>query len=120
MLLTLEQERAKHAWNIANGCNKEFKSLSKGAPALIMSNGLMPALAFWHSKIKKEGNCSHEKLESAVLDWLKKRDLIDNKEFKAAMKDLQNSESDEFMKATNETLEYLKWLRNFASAIGEE
>lgn len=113
--MTLEQKRAKHAWNVATGCTTEFKNLAKGAPALVMSNGLMPSLAFWQSK----GN-NHKRLVSAILAWLYERKLVAGNEFMTAMNSLQIAESAKFMQATSETLEYLKWLRNFASAINQE
>lgn len=113
--MTLEQKRAKHAWNVATGCTSEFKNLAKGAPALVMSNGLMPSLAFWQSK----GN-NHKKLVNALLAWLCERKLVTGNDFSTAMNSLQDAESAKFMQATSETLEYLKWLRNFASAINQE
>lgn len=116
MAITLEQKRAKHAWNAATGCDKEFRNLAKGAPAMVMSNGLMPALAFWQSKSKNH----HKKLVNALIDWLHERQLVTEKEFGKAMNSLQIASSPDFMRATSETLEYLKWLRNFASAITPE
>lgn len=113
--MTLEQIRAQHAWNAANGRTREFKNLAKGAPAMVMSNGLMPSLAFWQSK----GN-EHRILVGAVLGWLHQRNLVNNADFGQAMESLQQSDSTTFMQATGETLEYLKWLRNFASAINQE
>lgn len=113
--MTLEQIRAQHAWNMANGCTREFKNLAKGAPALVMSNGLMPSLAFWQSK-----GHEHQRLVSAVVGWLHQRSLVNNADFRQAMESLQRSDSTKFMQATGETLEYLKWLRNFASAINQE
>ncbi|MDN5279571.1 MAG: CRISPR-associated protein Cmr5 [Clostridiales bacterium] len=116
MAITLEQKRAKHAWNAATGCDGDFKNLAKGAPAIVMSNGLMPSLAFWHSKGKKH----HKKLLDAILGWLHERKFVTEKDFVIAMKSLQEAKSENFMKVTSETLEYLKWLRNFASALNSE
>lgn len=116
MAITLEQKRAKHAWNAATGCDKDFRNLAKGAPAIVMSNGLMPSLAFWQSK----GKNHHKKLLNAILDWLHERKLVAAKDFVSAMNSLQDASSVQFMQATSETLEYLKWLRNFASAVNPE
>lgn len=113
--MTLEQERAKHAWSAADKCSEKFMTLAKGAPALVMSNGLMPSLAFWQSKAKE--NNDHAKLVNSITTWLKERKLVKEASFSAAMNSLQDSNSTVFMQATNETLEYLKWLRNFAAAI---
>ena len=113
--MTLEQMRAKHAWSAADKCSEKFVNLAKGAPALVMSNGLMPSLAFWKSKAKD--NNEHDKLVNSIITWLKERQLVKDSDFSKAMNSLHDSSSTEFMKATNETLEYLKWLRNFAAAI---
>lgn len=113
-MISTEQERAKNAWKVANdkeNRNKEFKNLAKGAPALIMSNGLMPSLAFWQSKK------AYQPLVNALLGWLKERKLVKNIDFYDAMQDLQSSDSDNYMRVTEETLEYLKWLRNFVGAV---
>ena len=52
MSTTLDQQRAAYAWISVQGCNSDYVNLSKGAGALIMSNGLMATLAFYESKGK--------------------------------------------------------------------
>lgn len=114
-MITLEQQRAKYAWEKAkNNNNKKYKSLAKGAPALIMSNGLMPSLAFWQSKPETQP------MVTTILGWLKERKFVSSDGFIKAMGDLQNSDMVKFRDATEETLELLKWLRNFASAVCQE
>lgn len=110
-----EQKRAEHAWNVANeNNNKKFMVLAKGAPALIMSNGLMPSLAFWQSK------ADYQALVEALLGWLKEKKLLKSANFKDSIEAIQGSKSDEYMRITEETLEYLKWLRNFVGAVVKE
>lgn len=111
-MATLEQERAKYAWEKAlNNKNDKYKSLAKGAPALIMSNGLMPSLAFWQSKKDTQP------MVETILGWLSKRKIVSSPDFLIAMKNLQEADTAKFRNATEETLEFLKWLRNFASAV---
>ncbi|HQG29413.1 MAG TPA: type III-B CRISPR module-associated protein Cmr5, partial [Candidatus Ozemobacteraceae bacterium] len=69
--MSLEQQRAKFAWEKAKASPNDFTSLAKGAPALIMGNGLMAALAFWNSRKTEQGN----HLVTALLGWLKERRL---------------------------------------------
>lgn len=121
-MATLEQLRAKYAWEKAKDNSlkedkgKAFKSLAKGAPALIMSNGLMPSIAFWWSKNEnKQPEC--KQLVRIILGWLNERNIIKSSDFTEAMEDLQVKKQEKFREATEETLEFLKWLRNFASAI---
>ena len=111
-MVTLEQQRAKYAWDKAlKNKNDKYKNLAKGAPALIMSNGLMPSLAFWQSKKETQP------MVDTILGWLSERKIVSSADFQKAMEDLQKADSPKFRNATEETLEFLKWLRNFASAV---
>jgi CRISPR type III-B/RAMP module-associated protein Cmr5 len=85
-----------------------------------MSNGLMASLAFWQSKQKQDKN--NESLVKAILGWLTQRNVVKSIAFETAMQELYSSNSANYMKATNETLDFLKWLRHFAAALnlGEE
>ncbi len=126
---TLDQQRAAFAWSAVSDAKKsvsefkDFKNLAKGAPALIMGNGLMPALAFYESR----GKSPAKALNEAISEWLAQRFAME-----AAMKPLPNcfpelmdrllgAPSTFYMAATDETLAMLKWLRQFADATsGEE
>ncbi|NLM18367.1 MAG: type III-B CRISPR module-associated protein Cmr5 [Candidatus Riflebacteria bacterium] len=111
-MATLEQQRAAHAWEKVQGKSKEFKNLAKGAPALVMNNGLMPSLAFWQDKGGNSGE-----LVRVILDWLSQRKLVASSDFSSAMVSLQKADPVKFRAVTSETLEYLKWLRNLAGAV---
>jgi len=119
MSTSLEQQRAKFAWDIvqtvsSNFKDGEFKTAAKGAPALIMTNGLMASLAFWQSRSEKN---AARALVFALMRWLKERKIVPDSDFSSAMVALQKSHSTHFMQATNESLEFLKWLRHFAAAV---
>lgn len=117
MAHTLDQERARYAWGCAtkNAMVDGYRELAKGAPALIMGNGLMPALAFYQSRTG--GNKKPAELMLAdVLGWLAKRQMVPNS-FPAAMNAFFSSSSQDYMRATDETLAMLKWLRQFADAV---
>ena len=110
--MTLEQKRAQYAWTKANDNNNDkFKKLAKNAPVLIMSNGLMPSLAFWWCKNE------NKPIVNVILGWLYQQRIVKHEDFYHAMEDLQSMDSVTFRNATEEALEFLKWLRNFASAI---
>ena len=112
-MATLEQERAEYAWKHVQGCDDKYTNLAKGAPALIMGNGLMQSLAFYASK----GQNHHKRLNEHILGWLKKRGLISSDKFPIAMDKLYRSEPADYRRATQETLEFLKWVRQFAPAV---
>lgn len=107
---SIEQERAAYAWEcVAGGVNKEYVNLAKRAPALIMQNGLMQALAFYKAK-------GHDRLTMNITGWLQRRKLIEQTQFDSVMKELSGTTADQYMRATEETLEILRWIRQFASA----
>lgn len=121
---TLDQQRAAFAWPAVNDAKKavrefkDFKNLAKGAPALIMGNGLMPALAFYESRPKDPAKA----LNQAISAWLVQRFAADAamkplpKRYTELMDRLLGAPSTFYMAATDETLAMLKWLRQFADA----
>lgn len=115
---SLEQERAIFAWEKIAGVRKEFKeeykNLAKGAPALLMSNGLMQTLAFYNSRDKKAA----EALAGHIQEWISKKIAgIAGTDFAKVMKGLQTCQTAEYMRATDEALEILRWIRQFADAL---
>lgn len=119
MAQTLDQQRAQYAWARAekNAMKNGYRELAKGAPALIMGNGLMSALAFYNSRTGANKDPA-ELILADVLGWLAKRQMVPNG-FSAAMKAFFDSGSQDYMHATEETLAMLKWLRQFADAVGD-
>ena len=117
---TLEQERAAFAWKKVNSVGsdrKEYKNLSKGAPALLMTNGLMQTLAFYNSRGREPAKL----LAGHIQEWLKLKiaDITDAG-FEKVMADLQKCEPAVYMRATDEALEILRWIRQFADALIKE
>ena len=125
MAQTLDQKRAKFAWDAASKANRslknfsDYKNLAKGAPALIMGNGLMPALAFYKSRGKEHATL----LMQDILNWLSRvnaqyADGAPPLAFEAAMQAMQGADSITYMRLTDESLALLKWLRQFADSVG--
>lgn len=124
MTQTLDQKRAKFAWDAARDANvrlknfSDYKNLAKGAPALIMGNGLMPAVAFYQSRGKDHA----QQLMQDILKWLSRviagyAENAPNLSFDAAMQAMQSADSIVYMRLTDETLAMLKWLRQFADSV---
>jgi CRISPR-associated protein Cmr5 len=127
---TLEQRRAKHAWDAirgvltryphpeVNGRTKEVKDFAgqaKKLPVRIMAAGLGQALAFLNAKGYTP------LLLKALEDWiLNKSETFDPDKPPAEKPLLQKIvtewTSDDLRRATNETLAYLLWLNRFAEA----
>lgn len=126
MKQTLDQQRAALAWSYANAgmkapFSKEYKSLAKGAPALIMNSGLMPTLAFYNGK----GGAAHQLLDDLIRGLSKRlagQELAigqGGQLFPRFMEMLQQSESRDYLRYTDEALEQLKWIRQFVDAVQE-
>lgn len=123
MAQTLDQQRGALAWGYASAGiaahGKTYKVLAKGAPALIMNSGLMPTLAFYNSKDK----AAMQLLDDLIRGLSKRLNGQDVKPgqgqqlFPAYMQALQRAESRDYLRATDEALELLKWIRQFVDAV---
>jgi CRISPR-associated protein Cmr5 len=110
---SLEQERAKCAWECVQSVNenqKEYRSLARGAPADIQANGLGQTLAFWKAKKGKE----HQALESAVSSWVAKQLQIEGQDLLGWI--TKDATNDDYRRATAEAIAFLTWLKRFAEA----
>lgn len=115
---TLDQERAEYAWKCAvrKRRDKEYENVSKAGPALIMSNGLMQTLAFYHQR-KSDASL---RLADDIREWLGKRcPGVPGEDFSAFMGSLHQCSSSQYMHATEEALEILRWIRHFATALSQ-
>jgi len=114
----LEQKRAAYAWSCVQNCNSDYVNLAKSAPALVMGNGLMQTLAFFQSK----GKDHHNSLNRHIFSRLKNRfpDMCKGEDFKTVTRFLYDSGSIKYRRATEETLELLRWIRQFAAAVESE
>jgi CRISPR-associated protein Cmr5 len=117
MTQTLDQKRAALAWQYANAGmaqhDKEYKGLAKGAPALIMNSGLMATLAFYNGK----GPAAQHLLDDLICGLSHRLAGQGRLLFPKFMEVLQKSESNEYLRYTDEALELLKWIRHFVDAV---
>jgi len=111
---SLDQKRAKFAWDMVGAApSTDFVNLAKGFPAMVMSNGLMQSLAFLQSK----GKSHHKALVNAVCGWVGPRVFgAETNTFPALMEKLHRGNGDQYQRATDEALEFLRWVRQFAAA----
>lgn len=120
--LTLEQQRAQHAWDCCANYRKEHVRAAKGLPALIMNSGLMQVLAFCHEKGKKESTRFNEDIATDLRQWLQSRfqQKIKSSEFETFMQALMHAESALYQEITTEAFAWLRWLRQMAPARVKE
>lgn len=132
--LTLDQRRARHAWNaveqivkahsrMENGKRafdataKEFGRQAKRLPMRILSSGLGQALAFLYGK-KYAPDLLHD-LGDWVLDKRRNHDSTKPRPSDdALLREIIESRSETLRCHTDETLLYLQWLNRFAEAEG--
>lgn len=117
--MTLEQRRSEAAWRFAQegvALSEQYKDLAKAAPALIMNNGLMQTLAFYADKDKPH----HRALASHLRRWIMVRAGGADKDpgFQNFMEIMLKADSSSYRQATEEALLLLRWIRQFAAALG--
>jgi CRISPR-associated protein Cmr5 len=124
MAQTLDQKRAALAWGYATASRNlqgemadKYRNLAKGAPALIMNSGLMPTLAFYKSKGPAEQQLLND-LMTGLIQRLAPQPVP--RDFMAFMAMLQQGESRNYLRYTDEALELLKWIRQFVDAVKSE
>jgi CRISPR-associated protein Cmr5 len=121
---TLEQRRARHAWEaVARLKNakpedaKDCKGEAKKLPVRIMTSGLGQALAFLKAKSggKKTGL---DTLLDRLSDWVVRGRRLPGVQGsdQDLMKNIISGDAVFLRRATDETLAYLQWFNRFAEA----
>lgn len=112
-VLTLEQQRAKNAWDCCASYTKGQVNAAKGLPALILNSGLMQVLAFCQDKAE-----DYEPVSRDLRAWLARRfpRLGQAAPFEKFMTALMQSDPREYQQITAEALAWLKWLRLMSAA----
>jgi CRISPR-associated protein Cmr5 len=129
---SLEQDRAKVAWERVASVRedkrsyaKEYGSLARSAAADIQANGLGQTLAFWRAKGFKDGqpgDNEHSRLFQDVSEWVMEQLRRPSGVAKAAADRnlldwiMKSAETDQYRRATTEAVAFLVWLKRFAEA----
>jgi len=116
MRKTIEQERANFCIEKVKKVTsdrKKYKSNARSLPSFIISNGLIPTLAFYKKKERKP-------VYDTINEWLKKRCLVEKDE-KDALEYLVKADFQTLRLATMEVLAIANWLKRIVEVeIGEE
>lgn len=135
---TLQQQRAHHALTQIRQLDQrliqsdqqkftnergEFRSHVRNLPAMIHSNGLGQAIAFYYSKQDKK---SYLALCNILADWLLGESNIyalpatlTTKDGEALLKTITENDMYAYLNAQAEALAYLEWVKKFAEALIE-
>lgn len=128
MAQTVEQQRARHAWECArqakqalNGRSdgvtfKDYVNAAKGMPALIMNSGLMQVAAYFHGK---QDDSRYKLLGEHLRAWLHTRCKTPT-DFSKFMDVLFNAEPPQYRRINAEAMAWLRWLRQMAAALQKE
>jgi CRISPR-associated protein Cmr5 len=106
---TLEQERAKFCLeevksiksNQDKSSQDKFKTAARNLPSFIVSNGLIPTLAFYKSKAEKK------EVYEIINKWLKRKEIIKSD----ALSELVDKDFKTLRLATMEALALANWLK---------
>ena len=112
-----ERDRAEKAWGIVSGVKKEswfdqYRNLVKGSASLVMSNGLISALAYYTTRSGATKDAAKQLAEDIA-----KFALLDTHTPADALEKLVKLDSRHYMLATSEVLANLRWLRQFVDAV---
>ncbi len=124
---TLDQRRAKHAWEAVQQATKlkekkDYGGHAKKLPTRIRAAGLGQALAFLLSKAGDPRAKNHKahlgQLHKDLTEWIiKERGLKANRP-DSLLESIIEGDSDFLRLATDEAMNYLQWLNRFAEADG--
>lgn len=116
---TLQQQRAASAWAQVDWVEmhendkfkKEYGSLIRGLPAMILSDGLAQTLAFLLAKGKEDRTKPHSAAYQHLSVWVCQRLKTDD-----LLQWILQKPSADYRRAASEVLAYLHWLKRFVEA----
>jgi CRISPR type III-B/RAMP module-associated protein Cmr5 len=126
---SIEQNRAKWAWEYAKeskpeegkpetALQKKYKSHVREFPMLVLTCGLVNAVAFAHEK--SEGDKGWELISKHLEKWLKTDSgqtvfSLGNQKLLLALLDISPNDAQKMRYLTNETISLFTWLKRFVS-----
>ncbi|MDH4100765.1 MAG: type III-B CRISPR module-associated protein Cmr5 [Nitrospirota bacterium] len=116
MSMTLEQERAKYAFDAIaafTGDKGKYATHIKKLPAMILNNGLGQALAYLLADDKGEYSAPSWSLYSQLRVWMTRKCICSGNDL---MDSLMKGDSTQYMHAQHESLKLLAWMTKFADA----
>ncbi len=114
---SIEQKRAKYAFDCAKDKSEEYKSAVDKVPTYIKINGLLNTLVFLYSK-KSSGK--NEEVLNQIINWLEKKEITNDVSerqqiaFLEGLMDSNVTNTSTMIRHTSEVLALFNWLRRFA------
>jgi CRISPR-associated protein Cmr5 len=123
---TKEQQRSAFALQRindfgANGVPKDDANFIVGTPTMILTNGVAQTMAFLLSKQKGDAVVKEVKVFKILESWLAKEiPALTGKEGKQFLMQFAKLEQEDYLRAQQEALALLQWLKRYARAFQNE
>lgn len=121
---SLEQERAKRAWDCVKKAKeqqdrvaKDYGNLARDLPARLQTNGLGQTLAFLRAKGYENGqpkSAGHVQLLQDISAWVMEQLEADDQSLLQWV--VHTASSEEYRRATAEAMALAEWLKRFAES----
>ena len=130
--ITLDQRRAKHAWDAIKSIlekgekvSQEYKREVKRLPVRIQTAGLGQALSFLYAKSNCRGGDAKSLLLKDLAQWLLVKCKLGSQldrtcDRSSILRAIIDNDAEFLRRTTGEALMYLQWLGRFAEAEIEE
>jgi CRISPR-associated protein Cmr5 len=118
MSSTLAQRRSLFALDKVRDASKidKFDKLTLGLPAMILQNGFGQTLAFLLAKAKGNENDHHTEAFDIITSWLETRHILKKRDRAEVMKEISQMPQSEYLRAQEEALAILEWVKRYANA----
>jgi CRISPR type III-B/RAMP module-associated protein Cmr5 len=122
---TLDQKRAKHAWDVVSKAKqldesrkKDFGTELKKLPSRVIASGLGQAMVFLQARQDEKKKPGVKLLIEGVSGWIAHMRPPKGQDKNDIVQRIIQGDSDFLRWATAETLAYLQWLVRLADAEG--
>jgi CRISPR-associated protein Cmr5 len=113
MNTTIAQQRSAFALKKVQSANADkFDKLVAGLPAMILQNGFGQSMAFLLAK----GKDHHHQAFDIVREWLVNRKLLSANRGDQFMSELSSLPQEKYLRAQEEALAVLEWVKRYANA----
>lgn len=124
---TKEQQRSAFALQRindfgTNGVRKEDANFIVGTPTMILTNGISQTMAFLLSKQKTNELVKEVRVFTILKEWLSREitALPNNANNHQFLAQFANLEQNDYLRAQQEALALLQWLKRYARAFQNE
>ena len=118
MSSTLAQRRSLFALDKVRDASKidKFDKLTLGLPAMILQNGFGQVLAFLLAKQSSKDAARHLQAFDVMTSWLRECKLLSKTKPHEIMQEISTMSQAKYLRAQEEALAILEWVKRYANA----